>query len=191
MRFMLKAHTRYGQCPTERDYAGWLFLMQHYRLPTRLLDWTESAMIAAFFAVNDHPEEDGALWALNPFALNANQIRKNSILSAIGSTLPIFRAPFVEKSSEQSVTAAVAGRELDIRMLIQQSVFTIHGTVTPIEAIPGADNFTRWLLVPADSKALIRRQLRTLGVSLHTLFPDLEHLASDLALLRFPDPQDK
>jgi len=186
-RFMLKAHTRHHQCPTENDYPGWLFLMQHYRLPTRLLDWTESAMVAVFFAADGHPSKDGALWALDPFTLNRNQFQKDRILTPRASAAsPLFHAPFQEKVTEQPVTAAVVGREVDIRMLIQQSVFTIHGAVTPIEAISGADNFTRKFIVPAASKQLIRRQLRVLGFKLHTLFPDLEHLASDLATLQFP-----
>jgi len=187
-RFMLKAHTRHHQCPAENDYTGWLFLMQHYRLPTRLLDWTESPMVAAFFAVDDNPNGDGAIWALDPYALNANQSQKPNILIAHGSVaLPIFRAPFQKKATKQSLTAAVVGREVDIRMLIQQSAFTIHGTVTPIEAISSANKFTRKFTIPATSKQLIRRQLRALGFTRHTLFPDLEHLASELAALRLPD----
>lgn len=58
----------------------WLCLMQHYDMPTRLLDWTESILVALYFAVNNHDGQrvndeqdgDGALYALNAQRLNKN-----------------------------------------------------------------------------------------------------------------------
>lgn len=61
---------------------------QHYELPTRLLDWTESALIALYFAVNQNIEKDecdSIVWALNPIALNS----KTSFLNKYGY-VPIF-----------------------------------------------------------------------------------------------------
>lgn len=51
----------------------WLCLMQHYGMPTRLLDWTESPIIALLFAVEKehHDGVDGKLFALNARRLNA------------------------------------------------------------------------------------------------------------------------
>lgn len=50
-----------------------LCLMQHHNLPTRLLDWTESILIALYFAVNDEAkdEKNGKVFALNVRRLNS------------------------------------------------------------------------------------------------------------------------
>ena len=185
-RFVMKAHTRYAQCPPEGDWAEWLFLMQHYRLPTRLLDWTESCLVAAFFAATDHPQQDGALWALDPMGLNERQAGTPRLFSPSGAVArPLTLPPFQQGAAQTDKTLAFITKEVDVRMLIQQSAFTIHGSIAPLDTLPGFDVFTRKFTVPVAAKMLIRDQLNALGFSPHTLFPDLEHLAGWLAGMRF------
>jgi FRG domain len=56
-------HYTSGQAPS--DTLGWWAEMQHYGMPTRLLDFTWSPYVASYFAMEDGAREgDRAVWAL-------------------------------------------------------------------------------------------------------------------------------
>lgn len=69
-KFSINKHI-YSEFKTTSSNWETYYLMQHYGISTRLLDWTESALIALFFCVeNLNLENDGIVWLLNPFKLN-------------------------------------------------------------------------------------------------------------------------
>jgi hypothetical protein len=51
------------------DPVNWWMLMQHYGAPTRLLDWTASIYVAAYFACAAEPKKDGAIWLVHSHSL--------------------------------------------------------------------------------------------------------------------------
>jgi hypothetical protein len=53
-----------------RDPLELYALMQHYGLPTRLLDWTTSPLIGLYFAMETESETSNAVWAMSPSDLN-------------------------------------------------------------------------------------------------------------------------
>jgi hypothetical protein len=79
--------------PGPADHLGWLCLMQHHRCPTRLFDWTESALIGLYFAVSADHSKDGELWAMLPWALN-NRV-------GAGWGVPLLTSPIVRFLVEQ------------------------------------------------------------------------------------------
>src|ERR1017187_6414814 len=53
------------------DDWDWYFLMQHHSAPTRLLDWSDGALMAVHFAVKNSLDatEGGFVYVLNPWDL--------------------------------------------------------------------------------------------------------------------------
>lgn len=181
-RFRLKAPARYPNCPTTN--TDWLFLMQHYRLLTRLLDWSESPLVALFFAVSEYPSEPAALWALNPFRLNEHQIGQPATMEVNDEVVRLLsNPPFGENSTTDADTqkiVAVQPPHRDIRMVLQQSTSTIHGTRTPLEELGNKEKFLLKIEIPSSVKRPLKHILDRLGIRKYDLFPDLEHLAEEV-----------
>jgi len=168
----------------------WLFIARHHGVPTRLLDWTESPLIGLYFATHsiDDPtrndQKDGALWMLLPATLN----RLAGITLPGKRDLPIFETddehlrnylPSVMASERTTRLIPAAGIAIrhSKRMQAQHSVFTVtHRDQSPIDTIDTGRHIGRYI-VPARSKAHIRRQLEALRIDRLTVFPELDNVA--------------
>ncbi len=182
LRFRHRAGTRYPKCPDYDDGPAWVFLMQHYGLPTRLVDWTESVLVAAFFAVQEDEPKDAALWGLNPAVLNEHQCGvRGPIFPGHSSARRVFSAVFQEGTAEETKIIAVEPNQVDPRVMIQQSMFTIHSDKTPLDSNAASGDFLAKFRIPEETRIGLRHELYIIGIHESTLFPDLEHLARDLA----------
>lgn len=181
--FMLRAKPHLQKDPGT-DWE-WYFLMQHYGLATRLLDWAEGSLIGLYFAVSeDTGAGDSAVWALDPWALN-EWSRKGADLVITGADFEPdpaaakYLGPVYRRLRLPRRPIAVVPPYNSPRITAQRGTFTIHGSRKE-----GLDKqFSKRLakIVVARERGLqIRRDLRSVGISEFTLFPDLDGLCRDI-----------
>ncbi|HEY3175772.1 MAG TPA: FRG domain-containing protein [Candidatus Polarisedimenticolia bacterium] len=187
-RFRSAAVNRQPLLPDGADHSSWLFLARHHGPHVRLLDWTQAALTALYFAVEQpklDENEDAALRALSPEGLNKTMLGVRGLFTAIGPPIDsIVRRAFSGEDPDGSQVAAVLPIEIDLRMLLQQSRFTIHDTPMALEKLVDHPNVLRKYVIPARYRVSIACQLETLGYGRSSLFPDLTTLASEINGLR-------
>ena len=166
----------------------WIFLAQHYGLPTRLLDWTENPLIALYFAVNDDrggesEPVDGALFELDPIRLNEAAFPSAPrVIMFDDDEFLVNYLPETAKGPRQGPIAAVAGRYFD-RIVAQAGTFTVdHYEHIDLETVEhGACVFR--VRIPSTAKPHIRAELSDMNVNASTVYPDLAHLAEHVTEL--------
>jgi hypothetical protein len=137
--FRRRAHHYSDRLPSSDNTLEWLALMRHYGSPTRLLDFTKSPYVAAFFAAADAERDaPSAIWAVNAAVLQkhaAEILIKQYIqmtVSEAGKKLQqgasfsepeIFDMLFRGVGPMPSVVAPVEPFRFNQRMVLQQGLF--------------------------------------------------------------------
>jgi len=200
--FRLKA-LAFAPTPETQRLDQWLFLMQHYGLPTRLLDWTESPLLAAFFAVaqwmdSDKPEEEYddtrmAVWMFHPLILNSvsgigtfPNTWGNSFAGTENFKLAFFGSDQHDSIGASDFPLAVQTSAVALRVAVQRSCFTIHGkdkrdfeTMLTETTAMTKEYFLKYV-IPRSAAPSVRDDLDAMGISFSTVYPDLAGLAREL-----------
>jgi hypothetical protein len=193
--FQNKAKVRHNMCPNADDRTAWLLLMQHCGLPTRLLNWSESILVATYFAVSEKKYWDQAatLWGLEPTKLNESQAnRKGILVHQDENVIRLFSEAFESEPMKTSAkTLAIMADQQDVRQVVQFATYTIHGSNRPINEQDKADKFLVQYEIPTTAKPQLLQALELLGIKKSWLFPDLEHLAIDLQTIQFDNAKSQ
>jgi hypothetical protein len=169
-----------------RDDWEWYFLMQHYRAPTRLLDWTDSALVALYFALSSWSPKHGAgpvVYAINSILFNQHA---DIYGPAAAEDIPSYLPPPYSEEKIPRLPVAMDPNFIAQRMLVQRSHFTIHGTdprgIDELVDKLGIDDQFHVVRIDADEDDIerLRWHLSLLGVTETSIFPDLEGLAREL-----------
>lgn len=170
--------------PGVHSQFDWLCALQHYGLPTRLLDWTESLPVALYFTVRPL---QGTLpvptvWVLNPFELY-------ELTNAQAGVIPIANDECANANADLAFgdgePDAKRVSELPIpvlpdflfrRLAAQNGCFTIHGkNAQPLET-----------LIPVQSRSLLKKFVAdktcvgSIYTSLDILIPSSDSIFPDI-----------
>lgn len=188
----LKLAPMLGVAPRRDMLDEWLAYMQHVGIPTRLLDWSEGALLGLYFAVREpaHGIKPG-VWVLDPLALNRLVLGRSSFPEAADDQF-MYRCDLAfgtleESSIDITWPVAIVPMHSHPRMRSQRGCFTLHGKsavdfeeVALRTGIYEAGSFLKYE-INCDAAGILR-DLRLLGISHSTLFPDHDGLAVDLKI---------
>jgi hypothetical protein len=189
-----------GDAVPEDSIWNWLALGQHHGLPTRMLDWTFSPLVALHFATSrlEEMQLDGVVWCVDYVGLHELAPRAlRQLLEAEGANVVFTTEMLARAAPGFRELDALGGGEFavfveapsfDARIVNQYALFSLTsspslGLDEYLGAHPG---LVRRIVVPAELKWEVRDKLDQANVTERVLFPGLDGLAKWLTRYYLP-----
>jgi len=150
------------------------FQMQHHGVPTRLLDWSASPLIALYFAIEHCAEDenkDACIWVLNPKKLNEYHI----------TDFPAeCKEDFFEVIADNKIMA-IHAPFTNLRMKVQKAEFTLHMGYSSMEDLLQSSYFLEEkIIIRHEIKTELRQKLTALGIDRASIYPDLDNISKTI-----------
>jgi hypothetical protein len=187
----------------ENWYWDWYFLMQHHGAPTRLLDWSDGALIGLHFALRYSKKDttdDAVVYVLNPDRLKSRleslpdySLIKSNWQNYIGNHSEFedddwettYLPPDDEKDLAElgipQIPCVLHLGHITRRVAAQRSKFVVFGTEPAwlYHEFTTSNLIMQAITIEASSSYKLKRELRESGVSESVIFPDLDGLGRE------------
>jgi hypothetical protein len=188
---MLRNFRKYahGEVPGTDSLWHWLALGQHRGLPTRMIDWTYSPLVALHFATEDTStyHEDAIVWCVNfveankrlPVPLRQILDRECSDTFTVDMLNEIGSLREFDALSSDPFVVFVEPPAMDRRILNQFALFSLMSNPSAVlhEWMRRHPDLCRSVRIPASLKWEIRDKLDQANINERVLFPDLDGLS--------------
>lgn len=176
--FNLKAEAYFNRDMELFDDVDKVALMQHHGVPTRLLDFSESPLVALYFALEKSPQDTNAIspcvYALNlkAFSYNTNGcLLSAKQVAASKSSGKIFKHDYG--------TCAFSPKLKNKRLTAQKGVFVLFKDNVALEKTVKKECITK-IEIPRTYVAEIKQELSNIGITPSTIYPDFTGLAQEI-----------
>ncbi len=185
--FRRKAHHFLSDVSALEDGLRCLALMQHHGAPTRLIDFSKSPYVAAYFAL-ERATGDAAVYALNTPWLWCKEgpsgfanLDRSAIDPRLGQNLNQYFF-----SNQYPLVWPGEPRTMDSRIVSQSGTFVVPGVLDQSvnELLCGYDSQEALLIkivLPYSMRHEAIEGLYRMNITQATLFPDLDGLAKSIA----------
>ena len=158
--------------------------MQHFGCPTRLLDWTGSPYVAAYFAVADGADCDGAVWIFDtaPLLEGPPSTKPGVKLAQRQFFSSMTRRDFFWERKIANLIMPISMATHHLRLSAQQGAFTVasspgnHGDIIDNSFANSNHGHCHKFVIPTAQKTEILSKLIKMNVSASSLFPGLDGL---------------
>lgn len=190
------------------SYLEKLIMLQHFGLPTRLLDITKNPLVALYFACNENFKKDGVVYYgyQNFYQPAVAELIADIVFEKNLDIIPEDYLYFLSQKYSQRIGFQISPEALENFLITPQCIYTPQNNpriiaqsgafiVTPLVKredllfsskpeysfdIGEGKVFDGSIEIKANHKEAIINELSEIGINEASLFPDIEHLMNNI-----------